>query len=234
MTEKNTAWQYDELQQVGTDYGKKEIAEKYESIHSKFRDMELEAEQVIDALGIMNSNFVIDFGAGTGTFALLAAKHCAKVHAVDVSAAMVDCASSRAKQQGISNIEFHVAGFLTYEHKEPPVDCIVTTLAFHHLPDFWKGIALKRMNVMLKPGGLLYMHDVIIEEQDACDNIALFIDALSVKGGQPVRKGTEVHFREEFSTYDWVLDGMFARAGFSIRSKNIDGGVLGTYICEKK
>jgi hypothetical protein len=42
------------------------------------------------------------------------------------------------------------------------VDAVVTTLALHHLPDFWKGMALKRVHGMLKRGGRLYIHDVIL------------------------------------------------------------------------
>lgn len=232
-TNKNNLWEYDEFQQVGTDYGEKVEVEKYDSRHSDFRDMEAEALQVLDAIQIEDTDVVIDFGSGTGTFAILASKRCRRVHAVDVSQAMIDYARSKASEHAVTNIQFHQAGFLTYEHDGPPVDIIVTTLAFHHLPDFWKGIALKRLNALLKPGGQFYMHDVIIEEPDAIENIAAFINMLSKKGGQPVKVGTEKHFKEEFSTYDWVMDGLFTRSGFSIKSKNIVGGVLGTYLCIK-
>jgi putative AdoMet-dependent methyltransferase len=96
---------------------------------------------------------VIDIGSGTGTFAIQVAQRCAIVYAVDVSKAMLDRAQSKAAEAGVSNIVFHHAGFLTYEHNEAPVDAVVTTFAFHHLPDFWKGIALKRVHGMLQPGG---------------------------------------------------------------------------------
>jgi len=231
--EKNIAWQYDEFQQVGTDYGDMAEVDKYESRHSDFRDMEAEACQVLDAIAIKDTDVLIDFGSGTGIFAILAAKRCREVHAVDVSQAMIDYAGKKAEQEGVDNIELHLDGFLSYEHDGPPVDIIVTTLAFHHLPDFWKGIALKRMYAMLKPGGLLYMRDVILEEENAVENIATFIETLSAKGGQMMQEGTEKHFKEEFSTYDWVMDGLFTRSGFSIKSKTIVGGVLGTYLCIK-
>jgi len=60
-----------------------------------------------------------------------------------------------------------------------------------------------------------------------------FIDTLAKKGGESMKKDVEKHFKDEFSTYDWVLDGLLIRAGFTIRSKHIDGGVLGTYLCVK-
>lgn len=50
------------------------------------------------------------------------------------------------------NIEFIQSGFLTYEHQSEPVDLIFTKAALHHLPDFWKQIALLRLNQMLKMG----------------------------------------------------------------------------------
>lgn len=113
------------------------------------------------------------------------------------------------------------------------VDAIVTTFAFHHLPDFWKGIELKRIQSMLKPGGQFYMHDVIIEESCALENIALFIEKQEKAGGDFLREDAEGHFRDEFSTYDWVMDGLLSRAGFSINHKRIENGVLGTYLCTK-
>ena len=226
-------WQYDEFQQVGTDYADAAEVAKYDSRHADFRNMEAEALELLDSIGVRNTDVLIDFGSGTGKFAILAAERCRMVHAVDVSAAMIGYAGAKAVQKGVKNIEFHQAGFLTYEHKGTPVDIIVTTLAFHHLPDFWKGIALKRLNAMLKTGGMLYMRDVIITEPNAIENIAAFINMLAVKGGQSMKKETERHFKEEFSTYDWVMDGLFARSDFSIKSKAFDGGVLGTYICIK-
>lgn len=227
------SWQYDEFKQVGTDYSSKAEVEIYDSSHADFRDMEAESIKVLDSLEIKEGNALIDFGSGTGTFAIQAARRCAKVYAIDVSQAMIDCAEAKAIKAGISNIEFHHAGFLTYKHNDLPVDAVVTTFALHHLPDFWKGIALKRVCSMLKPGGQLYIYDVVLEETNALDNIAALLDKLATAGGKLLREDTERHFRDEYSTYDWVMDGLLSRAGFTIKSKHIDDGVLGTYICAR-
>ncbi|GAM10265.1 putative methyltransferase [Geobacter sp. OR-1] len=227
------SWQYDEFKQVGTDYSTKAEVAIYDSSHADFRDAEAESRNILAALGITADARLIDFGSGTGTFAVYAGRRCARVYAVDVSQAMIDHAAAKAAKAGVANIEFHHAGFLTYEHNDPPVDSVVTTFAFHHLPDFWKGIALQRVNSMLKPGGRLYLHDVILEETNALANITAFVDKLTAAGGERLREDTERHFREEYSTYDWVLDGLLSRAGFTITSKQIDDGVLGTYICTK-
>ena len=44
---------------------------------------------------------------------------------------------------------------------------------------------------------------------------------------------TLIHIKDEFSTYDWIMDGLFEKTGFSIDSKIIEGNFL-TYICSKK
>ena len=90
------SWQYDEFQQVGTDYGSKTEAEIYDATHSDFRDIETESLHVLDSLGIKSGNVLIDFGSGTGTFAIQAAKRCNKVYAVDVSPAMIERAKTKA------------------------------------------------------------------------------------------------------------------------------------------
>jgi putative AdoMet-dependent methyltransferase len=230
----SVSWQYDEVQQIGTDYGNKAEVDIYDKSHASFRDIVADSIKILDRLEIKGNDSVIDFGAGTGTFVIQAAKRCAKVYAVDVSQAMLDLAESKATQAGLSNVRFHHSGFLTYEHVDQPVDAVFTTFAFHHLPDFWKGIALKRLNRMLIAGGQLYIHDVIIAEDNAIENIDALIERLSEAGGQVMRDDTERHFREEYSTYEWVMDGLLSRSGFTIKSKRIVGGVLGTYICTKR
>ena len=169
------SWQYDEFQQVGRDYGNPAEVEIYDCTHADFRDLEAESNQVIDLLGLASSDVLIDFGSGTGTFAMAAARRCARVHAVDVSPAMLD-AKAKAMAAGISNIIFSHAGFLTYEHLDQPAAAIATTFSLHHLPDFWKGIALARMRSILKPRGQLYIHDVILEQDRAIENIRASID----------------------------------------------------------
>ena len=233
MTQSHSSWQYDESKPVGRDYGSQSEVDVYDSSHSNFRDMKAESNRVLDALAIKQGDTIIDFGSGTGTFAIEAAKRGARVHAIDVSETMLARAKSKADQEGVSGIEFHNAGFLTYEHSDSSVDSIVTTFSFHHLPDFWKGVSLKRIYRMLKVGGQLYIHDVIIEETNPLENIALFIDHQQEAGGDFLRNDAEGHFRNEYSTYDWVMDGLLSRAGFSVISKHIEGGVIGTYLCRK-
>jgi len=229
----HSTWQYDEFKQVGKDYGDPAEVEVYDASHGDFRDLEGEADTVLDRLALGSDAILIDFGCGTGTFVIEAAKRYAQVFAVDVSPAMLSQAQTKAKAAGVGNIIFCHAGFLTYSHQGNAVDAVTTTFAFHHLPDFWKGIALQRLYGLLKPGGQFYLSDAIIEERNCLENISAFIDELAEAGGDFLREDTETHFREEYSSYDWVIDGLLERAGFEIRDKRIDKGVLGHYLCRK-
>lgn len=228
------SWQYDEFKPVGRDYGSQSEVDIYDSSHADFRDIQTESIRVLERLELKGGDTVIDFGSGTGVFSVEAAKHGVQVHAVDVSKAMLARAKNRAEEEKVAeNIQFHHAGFLTYPHPDSTADAVVTTYAFHHLPDFWKGVALQRIHRMLKPHGQFYLHDVIIEDRKAVENIARFIDQQEKAGGDFLREDAEGHFREEFSTYDWVLDEMLTRTGFKITSKQIEGGVIGTYVAKK-
>ena len=53
----------------------------------------------------------------------------------------------KAKQQGLTNIQFHHAGFLTYEHLGEPLHAVVSQYTLHHLPDFWKLIARTAISI---------------------------------------------------------------------------------------
>jgi ubiquinone/menaquinone biosynthesis C-methylase UbiE len=231
---KRVYWQYDEFKQIGKDYSISHEVEMYDTSHSNFRDIEKECNIILDTLCIGENDVIIEFGSGTGTFAIQAACRSATVYAVDVSQAMLDYAKTKAQKAGVSNITFFHKGFLTFEYNGPPVDAIITSFAFHHLPDFWKGIALHRMYRMLKTGGQLFIHDAILEENHAIENVDNFIEKMTTLGGDFLQEDVTMHFQDEFSTYDWIIDGLLSRAGFIIKSKTIQDGVIGTYYCTKQ
>ncbi len=100
------SWQFDEMKQVGKDYADIAEVEAYDAFHSKFRNVEKENEAIIKTLSLQKAHTVIEFGTGTGAFAIQAAACADKVYAVDVSRAMLDYASRKAKKQSLTNILF--------------------------------------------------------------------------------------------------------------------------------
>lgn len=227
------AWRYNEFKQIGKDYGAPSEVEIYDASHADFRDVEKENFALLDLLGLKPGELLIDIGCGTGALARHAAQRGIKVQAIDVSLKMLDYARHKAQEAGIDTIEFRHAGFLSLEQPDATVDAITTVFSFHHLTDFWKGVALKRLYAMLKPGGKFYIHDVVLTEQQPLADIQNFIDKQAAAGGDFLKDDAEGHFRDEYSTYDWVLDGLLQRAGFTIEKKTMSDGVFATYLCAK-
>lgn len=226
-------WQYDEMKQVGTDYANVSEVEQYDAFHSKFRNVEKENEEILNQLAVQKNHLIVEFGTGTGVFAIQAAKYCDKVYAVDVSQTMLDYAKNKAITHGVTNITFHHGGFLTYQHQQAPVDFVVTSFALHHLPDFWKALALQRINRLLKEQGKLFLVDVVYLEQDSLENIAKWITQTNSFGDKEVLEDVETHVREEHSTFTWILENLLVKSGFRIDNADYHEGVLAKYLCTK-
>jgi putative AdoMet-dependent methyltransferase len=97
--------------------------------------------RILGFLGLSADDVVLEIGTGTGSFARAAGRKCREVIALDVSGAMLTYAAGRAHKEGIDNIVFRQAGFLTYEHEGEPLAGAVSQLTLHHLPDTWKFVA---------------------------------------------------------------------------------------------
>ena len=169
--------------------------------------------------GLDGDSTLIDLGAGTGTFAVAAAAHCRRVVAVDVSPAMVAAMKAKVRERGLTNVECVEAGFLSYEHTGAPADFVYTRNALHHLPDFWKAIALQRIARILRPGGVLHLRDLVLAfalaDAQRCIDAWLETGAESPEEGW-TREELEVHLRDEHSTFSWLLEPMLEQAGFEI------------------
>lgn len=224
---------YDESIPPGRDFRSREVVESYDAYHRRFRDIDRENEAILSALEIQPPHILADFGSGTGALALQAARRCRRVHAIDVSRAMLDYTEWRARAAGVTNVVCHHAGFLTYVHEGPPLDAISTSMAFHHLPDFWKQKALLRFNAMLKPGGRLHLADVVFTEKETEQNIVRWIQATSAAAGTDLTADLESHVCTEFSTFTWILEGLLVRAGFRIDDATYTDGALARYVCTK-
>jgi putative AdoMet-dependent methyltransferase len=229
-------WQYDEMKHSGVDYNNLAQVEVYDKNHQKFRNYQRDTEFIIQALGLGTEHTVIDMGAGTGAFAIHAAKFCKTIYAVDVSKTMLDYTRQKAVEAGIDNIVFCHGGFLTYEHKADPADAMVCVAVLHHLPDFWKYVGLRRSAQMLKTGGKLCLFDVVFPS-DMADYESRFdawVEANVRKLGSDFASEVEIHIRDEHSTFDWVMQGFLERAGFRIENTSHADGFGVTYICTKQ
>ena len=224
-------WHYDELRQVGVDFDSIDQVAAYDAKQGSNLQAEL---TLIERLGIAPGAVVVDLGCGTASFALAAPRHGARVLAVDISQAMLDHAQGKANAEHLSEIEFHRAGFLTFDPRPDAVDFIVTRFALHHLPDFWKQVALIRLAAMLRPKGKLFLRDVSFSfpPREYERAISEWVERMPRISGY-ARAEFETHVREEHSTFAWVLEGMLERAGFEIVESLRPAAEYAEWVCSR-
>lgn len=227
-------WYYDEFKQAGVDYTDIEEVTTYDLRMQKLRDIENESDRIRELLEIKKSDVILEIGTGTGELALNLSAHCKQVIAIDVSKMMINSARIKAENLNKTNIQFYNAGFLTYESHGELFDIVVTQLALHHLPDYWKMIALRRIYEMLKEEGKFYLHDVVFPSsiQNYDSYFTKIITDLKECAGDKIAEETEIHIKEEFSTLDWVMEGLLTGVGFHIEYIKYDG-FMASYICKK-
>ncbi len=226
-------WWLDELANAGAEHLDAAYVEGYE------RKAGYEPTEDIESLiahGLDARSTIVDLGAGTGVLVTAVAPHCARVIAVDVSPAMVDVLHKRVADAGIDNVTVIHAGFLSYEHEGPPADFVFSRNALHQLPDFWKGIALQRIAAILRPGGILRLHDLAydFDPSEADERIAAwFSGAVTDAAKGWTASELAEHVRIEFSTYSWLLEELLRHAGFEIVERGYRRGVYGSYMCRR-
>lgn len=230
-------WIYNEHKHCGVDYSDEKLADKYDEQHQKFRDYEKEFNNLIDFLSLKDTHelTVIDLGCGTGATSIYAAERFKKVYGVDISETMINQAKKKLFNKEANNIEFLSAGFLSYQHKNDPVDLLITKAAFHHLPDFWKQIALLKMNNMIRMGGILYIFDIVFNFNaiEYEERINEWILGFEKRADYKFKEEIEIHIRDEYSTFKWILEGMIEKAGFKIKNYRSDDGFMAEYHCIK-
>ena len=214
------SWFLDELAHAGSEH----LDPGYVPVYDRKAETDPADDlDVLRDLGLNETHTLVDFGAGTGTFALAAAPLCRRVIAVDISPVMLMYLREKVTQSGIENIECVQGGFLSYDHQGAPVDFVYTRHALHHLPDFWKAVALARIATMLKTGGILYLRDLVysFEPGEAARIIETWLANAPEHSEQGwTRAELDTHLREEYSTFSWLLEPMIEQAGFSIQRIN--------------
>jgi len=227
-------WFYNENQQVGTDYTDIKEVQLYDQRMERIRDIEKEVEDVKDAVNPRPNHSILEIGTGTGELAIALSEHCGRVYAVDTSLTMLEAARKKAQIRKRTNIEFLCGGFLSYQHQGRPLDAVISQLALHHLPDFWKLLALKSIYSLLQPGGILYLRDVVFPSiANYYSYFSELIEEMRVSAGEIIAAEFETHIREEFSTLDWIMEGLLQSAGFKIKNTANESSFLACYVCEK-
>ncbi len=179
--------------------------------------------------GLGSDTTLVDFGCGTGLLAAAAAAEARRVVGVDVSQAMLEVARRRS-----GAVEWVEAGFLTYQHSGAAPQLVHSRNALHHLPDFWKGVALARIRDLLAPGGVLVLRDLVYDFEPAQTDRRIE-DWLAGAAPTPEEGWTRVelenHVQGEHSSFSWLLEPLLEHSGFEILDRHVAGGIYATYVC---
>jgi len=100
--------------------------------------MELESQvfEVLERIGVKRGQIVLDFGCGSGTYSIPAAKIVAeqgRVYALDKDKKVLDELMQKAKLAGLKNIErMDTSGELRFDLADESIDVVLLFDVFHH------------------------------------------------------------------------------------------------------
>ena len=76
---------------------------------------------------------------------------------------------------------------------------------------------------MLKSGGRFFLFDIVFPS--AAEDMRVQLDAwvvsIAEQSGPELAAEAEIHIREEYSTYDWVMEGLLKRRDLRSRALNM-------------
>ena len=223
-----SGWRLDERAHAGREHLDPAYVEGYDA--KTGLDLE-DSLALLRRHGLGADTTLVDLGCGTGLLAAAAAAEAGRVVGVDPSPAMLEVASRRS-----DTVEWVEAGFLTYEHEGDPPQLVHSRNALHHLPDFWKGVALVRIHALLAPGGVLVLRDLVydFEPAEADRRIESWLAGAAPTPEEGwTRAELETHVREEHSTFAGLHEALLEHAGFEIVEREVRGGIYATYVCRR-
>lgn len=98
------------------------------------------------------SDFVLDYGCGTGLVSNEIADDVKGIHGIDISTNMIGIAVKKAEVRNIKNIDYAQSTIFDVRNKSGSFDVIIAFYVLHLLED--EHLVIQRINELLKPGGL--------------------------------------------------------------------------------
>jgi len=157
----------------------------------------------------------------------------AEVDAIDISPAMIALAEVYARDRR-APVRTQSAGLLSFAYQPNSYDLIVSEFTLHHLPDFWKAVAMARIFAALKPGANFYLRDIVfVSMPDGCERSVEQWADFNIKNHDFARDSVVTHMRDEYSTFGWVMERMLTEVGFNLISADYHAPLHGTYLLQK-
>lgn len=219
-------WYYNERNRIG-------LEPAVASIYGAQDDGDLRARAALKMLGVQRGWRVADIGCGNGVLATEASLMGAEVDAVDISPAVLALAQIYAHDRK-ARLRTQSAGLLSFSYQPDSYDLIVSEFTLHHLPDFWKAVALSRIYRALKPGAAFYLRDIVyVSIPDACERDVEGWADFNIKNHDFPRESVVTHMRDEYSTFGWVMERMLTDVGFALVSADYHAPLHGAYRLRK-
>ena len=219
-------WYYNQRRRVGID---RAVA----SLYGGDDDADLRARATLSMLGVRPGWRIADIGCGNGALACEAALMGAEVDAIDISPAMLALAEISARDRKVA-IRTQSAGLLSFAYQPSSYDLIVSEFTLHHLPDFWKAVAMSRIFAALKPGANFFLRDIVfVRTPDGTERDVEEWAEFSITNHDFNRDSVVTHMRDEYSTFGWVIERMLTDAGFELKSADYHAPLHGTYLLRK-
>lgn len=98
-------------------------------------------------------------GCGAGHASFVAAQYAKQVVAYDLSSQMLDVVTEAAKDRGLENIATRQGYAESLPFEDNVFDVVISRYSAHHWHDV--GRALREVNRILRPGGVLIVMDVM-------------------------------------------------------------------------
>lgn len=160
-----------------------EIEQRFDADVERFSNLESSQANTIDAVlnmelitdGIQrlypNLENLLDIGCGAGNYAvktIMKTHNQVNVDLVDLSQPMLDRAKLRVEEVSDGRVQIYKGDFRSVSLEENKYDVIIATAVLHHLRDDadWEK-SLKKIYSLLKPGGSLWVFDLVEQNSPA-------------------------------------------------------------------
>ncbi|HFZ8994073.1 TPA: class I SAM-dependent methyltransferase [Citrobacter freundii] len=140
---------------VEKQFGSQANAYLTSAVHASGRDLQRLAQR----LSSTPYASVLDMGCGAGHASFIAAQNVRQVVAYDLSSQMLEVVARAAKEKGLSNIATQQGYAESLPFEDRSFDVVISRYSAHHWHDV--GQALREVNRVLKPGGVLIMMDIL-------------------------------------------------------------------------
>ena len=123
-------------------------------------------QEVMKGIGVRSNQKVLDFGCGTGTYTIPIAKLVGKrgkVYALDKDEIALDELKTRARKEGISNIEIVFSSNFKTNFSEEKIDVVLLYDVIHQIED-WDGL-FSEIHRILKPNGFVSVYPMHVDTQ---------------------------------------------------------------------